>query len=77
MDMPSLLDHQEIVESYKAKIEAVQTEEHEIIGTRLADSSDFDSRANVVTMTQTQNLSQTDIKAMTRAEAVELASRAT
>lgn len=41
MDMPSLLDHQETTESYKATIKALQTKEYESIGRRIADSSDF------------------------------------
>ena len=41
MDVPSLLDHKETVASYKAKIEAFQTKEHEITGRRLGDSLDF------------------------------------
>lgn len=41
MEMPSLLDHRATVESYKTTVKEVQTEEHEIIGTRLAGTSDF------------------------------------
>lgn len=41
MDMPSLLDHQETTECYKATIKALQTKEYEIIGRKIADSSDF------------------------------------
>lgn len=41
MDMPSLLDHEETIASYKATIKELQTKEHEIIGRRIADSSDF------------------------------------
>lgn len=40
MDMPSLLDHQETTESYRATIKALQTKEYETIGRRIADSSD-------------------------------------
>lgn len=41
MDMPSLLDHQETTESYKATIKALQTKEYVSIGRKIADSSDF------------------------------------
>lgn len=40
IDIPHLLDHQQTIENHKATIKALYTEEQEIIGTWLADTSD-------------------------------------
>ena len=41
MDMPSLLDHEKTIASYKAMIKELEIKKHEIIGRKIANSSDF------------------------------------